>query len=84
MRIGIKLLIALFPIFAIASYYTEHWLHLVPMLGFMAYMAGFSGLYIIYEVSAYFCFEKTNPDWVYKVSREDLQTIKEAIAKKRQ
>jgi hypothetical protein len=54
------------------------------MLGFMAYMAGFSGLYIIYEVSAYFCFEKTNPDWVYKVSREDLQTIKEAIAKKRQ
>lgn len=49
----------------------------------MAYLLIFSVLYILYEVTAYFCCERTNPDWVYRVSKDDLSTIKNTIAGKR-
>lgn len=53
------------------------------MLYFMVYLTAFSVLYIFYEISAYFCCERTNPDWVYRVSRGELADIRKAILERR-
>lgn len=82
-RVGIKLVIALCPVLALASYFGESWLYLRPLVWFMAYLLIFSVLYVFYEISAYFCCERTNPDWVYRVSRQDLADIRESIARRR-
>lgn len=84
MRIGIKALITIFPIFALISYFLEHWLEVEAVYWVLVYLGAVSGVYIVYELADYFCCEKTNPDWVFKVSREDLQNIKEAVVKKRE
>jgi hypothetical protein len=49
----------------------------------MSYLTAFSALYIVYELSAYFCCERTNPDWIYRVSRVDLADIRKAIVDRR-
>lgn len=55
MRIGIKLVIALCPVFTLVSYFAENWLYLRPLVWFMTYLLVFSVMYVFYEISAYFC-----------------------------
>lgn len=54
-RIGIKLVIALCPVFTLVSYFAENWLYLRPLVWFMTYLLVFSVMYVFYEISAYFC-----------------------------
>lgn len=83
-RVGIKILISIYPLLGILIFKYEDWVWLCPHLAyFFIYLGIFSVIYIFYELGTYFCCERTNPDWIYKVSPQELEAIKNKVRQHR-
>lgn len=77
-----KLIIMLFPIFALIAYSNERFLELQTVTIFMLYMSVMSGLLVLYEIYSCTYGHHEEPSFLYQAN--DLTTHKHEVRQARQ